>query len=526
MLSRRFGCVLALACGVALVPGPGWADVKMPAVFADHMVLQRQMPVPVWGWADPAEQVTVTLGEQAAKATAGAQGKWAVKIGPLAAGGPHELRIAGKNTVVIKDVLVGEVWLCSGQSNMAMTVRGCLNAKEDISAAKLDRIRHFRVGRGSSYMPESRCSGSWAVCSPATAGNFTATGYFFGRALHQALKVPIGLVNSSVGGTAIELWTNRLVSGTDPAKRKAITDLDANSDEVRKAREDYELQLERWTISVRTSKARRKPRKPAPPAALAALYRDNGALYNGMIHPLIPYGLRGAIWYQGESNAGRAYAYRRRQAAMIQGWREAWGQGEFPFLFVQLPNYLLRKDQPGDSTWAVLRESQLRTLAVPGTGMAVTIDIGEARNIHPRNKQDVGKRLALVALAKVYGKDVVYSGPVYEKMTVEGSGVRLHFGHVAGGLVAAGGEPLKGFAIAGADKKWVWADARIDGATVVVHSDEVAKPVAVRYAWAHNPQCNLTNKEGLPASPFRTDDWWVVTMPKPQGAAKPSGAAR
>ena len=244
------------------------------------------------------------------------------------------------------------------------------------------------------------------------------------------------------------------------------------------------------------------------------MFAHQGGLYNGMIQPLLPYGIRGAIWYQGESNARRGYTYRDQLAAMVQGWRQAWGQGNFPFGVVQLPNFRQRAARPADAAWAVLRESQAAILKLPATGLAVTIDVGEAGNIHPRNKQAVGRRLALWALGKVYGKTIVHSGPTYEKMSAEGGGVRIHFKHVAGGLAVSGQGPLKGFAVAGKDRKWVWADARIDGETVVVSSERVARPVAVRYAWGQNPECNLCNKEGLPAGPFRTDDWPVVTQPR------------
>ncbi len=369
------------------------------------------------------------------------------------------------------------------------------------------------MGRVSAGMPADDCGGSWAVCSPEAVGRFTATGYFFGRELHKRLDLPIGLLNSSVGGTPIEAWTNRrgLAPGQPVPKGP-----DPDSPEVRQARADYAIQLERWKAKLATTKdrrERRRIRRPRPPKALAELYAHNGNLYNGMIHPLLGYGIRGAIWYQGEANAGRGFAYRKKLPAMIQGWREVWGQGDFPFGVVQLPNFRRRADQPTDGSWAVVRESQALAMKLPNTGLAVTIDIGEAGNIHPRNKRDVGRRLALWALAKAYGKEVVHAGPVYEKMEIAGSKVSVHFRDESGGLLAKGGE-LKGFAVAGEDRKWVWARAEIDGSAVVVHSDEVPKPVAVRYAWANNPECNLYNKAGLPAGPFRTDTWPVVTQPK------------
>ena len=517
MLHRTVPSLLSVVFVIVLIPGPAPAEVRLPAVFSDHMVLQRQMPVPVWGWASPGEKVTVKLADQQAEATADKDGKWTVKIGPFEAGGPHELTVTGTKTLTIKDVLVGEVWLCSGQSNMAMVVRSCLNAAEDIQAANFPRIRHFRVARGSAYAPQADCRGAWAVCSPKTVSGFTAAGYFFGREVHKELKVPVGLLHSSVGGTPVESWTNRNGLEDNPARAPQIK----ITPEVLKARTEYAQVLKGWRDGLAASaNPRRRRRPPNPPKVLMDLYRHNGRLFNAMIHPLIPYAIRGATWYQGEANAGRGYAYRKRFAGLIQGWRHQWGQGDFPFLFVQLPNYRKRNAQPEDSSWPVLRESQAVTLRLPKTGMAVTIDIGEAGNIHPRNKQDVGRRLALVALAKFYGKEVVHSGPVYEKLAIEGGKVRLHFQHVGGGLTAKGGGLLKGFTVAGADRKWVWAEAAIDGKTVVVHSEQVPKPAAVRYAWAMNPECNLYNAEGLPAAPFRTDDWPVVTQPKPRPAGK------
>ena len=444
---KRFVTVLAVVC---LAASAG-ADVKLPAIFGDNMVLQRDIAVGVWGWAEVKERVTVTLGDQSKSTAADKDGKWSVKFDAMKAGGPIKMSVKGKNSVEFQNILVGEVWVCSGQSNMAMRVNGVLRAKEEAAAAKWPKIRMMTVPRKSAKTPQDNCGGSWAVCSPKTVAGFSATAYFFGRKLHEELKVPIGLINSSVGGTPIEQWTG--------------------------------------------------PQK-------------SGGLYNAMIAPLVPYAIRGAIWYQGERNArarnpGR---YADQLATMIGGWRGVWGQPgemrEFPFLWVQLPNFRNPQTKPVEpGGWVAVQEAMFKTLKVPNTGMAVTIDVGDARNIHPKNKQAVGQRLAIWALAMTYGQTIVRSGPLYKSMAVEGGKVVLKFDHVGGGLVAKGDGKLEGFAIAGADKKFVWADAKIAGETIVVSSAEVKSPVAVRYAWASNPKCNLYNKAHLPASPFRTDNW-------------------
>jgi sialate O-acetylesterase len=434
--------VLAVACAVSVAG----AEVKLPGVFGDHMVLQRDVAVPVWGWAEPGGEVTVTLAGQSQTAAADKDGKWSLRLNRMPAGGPYTLKVRGSSTLELGDVLVGEVWLCSGQSNMAMAVSGCNQYAEEQAAADLPKIRHFTVPRRNAQAPETTCGGAWTVCSPQTVGKFSGTAYFFGRTLHKELNVPVGLINSSVGGTPIEAWTGP---------------------------------------------------------------KDSGPLYNGMIAPLAPYAIRGAIWYQGERNAkvGQPEAYAAQLPALIGGWRGVWGQGDFPFLYVQLPNYTQPQQQPVENAgWVQIREAMLKTLAVPNTGMAVTVDLGEAGNIHPKNKQDVGKRLALWALAKTYGRDLVYCGPLYRSMRNEGDKIIVRFDQAGGGLVAKG-DQLKGFAIAGADKEFRWADAAIEGDTVVVRSPQVKDPAAVRYAWASNPDGNLYNKAGLPASPFRTDDW-------------------
>ena len=464
--------VLAAAATAAV------ADVKLPAVIGDHMVLQQGMKVPIWGWAEAGEKVTVKVGGRSATATTGNDGCWRVNLEPLKAGGPLKMTVAGKNTLTVDDILVGEVWVGSGQSNMEMNVGSSANAAQEIAAAEYPKMRLFTAAKVTAFTPQSDVKGSWSLCTPQTVGGFSAVAYFFGRDLARNLSVPVGLIHTSWGGTVCEAWMSREAAEADP-EFKPIAD--------RIVKPDANPEV--------------KPGDPNRPTVL----------YNAMIHPIIPFAMRGAIWYQGESNAGRSYQYRKLFPAMIADWRKDWGEGDFPFLFVQLANFMARKPDPGDSGWAELREAQSMTLSVPKTGQAVIIDIGDEKDIHPKNKQDVGRRLALAAGAVAYGKKIEYSGPVYESKTVDGGKVRLKFTHVGTGLVAKG-DKLTGFAVAGDDKKFVWADARIDGQTVLVWSDKVAAPAAVRYAWADNPECNLYNKEGLPASPFRTDDWPGVTI--------------
>ncbi|MCX5675360.1 MAG: sialate O-acetylesterase [Planctomycetota bacterium] len=504
------------------------ADVKLPAIIGSNMVLQADMKAPIWGWADPGEKVTVTLGDQKAEAAADKDGKWQVRLEAMKAGaGPLEMTVAGKNTLKLANILVGEVWICSGQSNMAMSVKSSGDSDKEIAEAKYPKIRLFKVANVTSDTPLTDVKGQWEECSPETVPGFSAAGYFFGRDLFKALGVPVGLVHTNWGGTPAEAWTSREGLESEPTLKPIYERYEQTLAAYPKAKESWEAVKDKriadWEKAAQKAKADGKaaPRKPGPPAAPGTGAGRPSCLYNGMIAPLIPLGIRGAIWYQGESNAGRPLEYRRLFPAMIQDWRKHWGQGEFPFLFVQLANFMARKDEPADSNWAALREAQTLTLALPKTGQAVIIDIGEGNNIHPKNKQDVGKRLALAALAGTYGKDVVYSGPMYESMKAEGDKVVLKFKHVGGGLVAKG-DKLTGFAIAGEDKKFVWADARIDGDTIVVSAKDVAKPAAVRYAWADNPDCNLYNKADLPACPFRTDDWPVGEAAPPQpGAPQP-----
>ena len=462
------------------------ADVQLASVFGDSMVLQRELPVPVWGQADPGEKVDVSFAGQSHSAETDQNGKWMVKLKPLKASGePATMTVSGKNKITLKDILVGEVWICSGQSNMEWPLRSSLNAKEEIAAADHPRIRLFNVpGHTTSPVARETCPGQWEVCQPQTTAGFSAVGYFFGRRLQQELNVPIGLVGSNWGGTRIEPWTS-------PAGFHSVPELKAIADEV-----------DAYTENTKVGG------------------RSPSAIYNAMIHPLAPFAMRGAIWYQGESNGNEGESYYHKTQALVNGWRRLFNP-ELAFYWVQLADFRKPTDNPeGGDGWAKLREAQRRSLGIRHTGMAVIIDIGQANDIHPRNKQDVGRRLAQWALHQTYRmQDVVPSGPLFRSHKVEGNTIRLSFDHVGSGLIVgkkAGLQAtqevpdgtLQRFAIAGKDRKWHWAEARIEGQTVVVTSPEVTSPVAVRYAYSMNPAgANLYNREGIPASPFRTDGW-------------------
>ena len=659
------------------------ADVKLPAIFSDHMVLEKTAKVPVWGKADPGEEVTITLDGQTVKTTAGADGKWQTVLNLATSGpGPFSMSVQGKNAITINDVVVGEVWVASGQSNMEWILRNTIDFDKEAAQSANPLLRQFLVKKATSATPLDECQGSWTIASPETSPNFSAVGYYFGKKLQNELKVPVGIINTSWGGTPSEAWTSlpsidtdsnlkagkenlyhRLSTYPDALKKwvtafgewlkttkredKPVADAakyaapEASTEGWKKVtlpgqvsaeglpgngavwlRADFErtepattpLGLDLGSIEgfesvywngelltslayqnypgsgfnrrggkysvpankVKTGKntlairvyspagpakfasepkvggkvssgdwvateefslpalsAEQQAAAPKPPSNPPQPQNIAGQLFNGMINPIVPYAISGAIWYQGESNAGRAVQYRTAFPLMITDWRKAWDQGDFPFYFCQLANYMAKKGAPGESAWAELREAQSQTLGLPNTGQAILIDIGESADIHPRNKKDVGERLALIALAKDYDQKVVFSGPVYDSLKVEDGKARLTFKHTDGGLVAkplpatydvmsregktaplvrnSPNSELEGFAICGEDKVWVWADAKIDGDSVVVWSDKVAKPVAVRYGWADNPNVNLYNGAGLPATPFRTDDFPAST---------------
>ncbi len=438
-----------LAVVVCLMGTQARADVTLPPIFSDHAVLQADRAVPVFGTAAPGEEVAVEFQSQKKTARADRDGKWLVRLDPLKAGGPFEMKIAGGNTVLLKDMLVGEVWIAGGQSNMRFPLSNATNGKEDATRANVPEIRFLRVG------------GRWQTCNPKSAPTFSAVAFYFAVALHQARKVPVGIVDNSVSG---ELAQNFM----SPDAFKADPEL-------------AEL------VRPHTSKT--------------------STQWKPLIEPVIPYGVRGVLWYQGEGNRDYPVTYRRLLPALIADWRKHWGQPDLPFLVVQLANYQERKAEPWEGKDCALREAQLKAVqATPHTALVVTIDLGIAKDVHYPNKKPVGERLALAARGAVYGEKIVYSGPIYQSAKFEEGKAIVSFRHVGGGLTAQG-DRLTGFLLCGADKKFHRADARIEGDKVVVSCAKVGMPIAVRYAWERNPECNLYNRQGLPASPFRSDDF-------------------
>ena len=500
MRKMKQWAAVCLAVCVAMAISVAWAEVKLPAVFSDNMVLQRDLAVPVWGWADTGEEVVVTCTGPtfAAKSNsfADANGKWFLKLNAMPVGGPYEMVVEGKNRITFKNVMLGDVWVCSGQSNMQWSVSQSDNPEEEIKNADYPNIRLITVPTKSAAVPQDNFDGKWVPCTPETVKNFSAVAYFFGRTLHNELgqKVPIGLLHTSWGGSSCETWI---------------------PEGVVEQYQDYAAIMQR-----RANHLKDNPN--------GGDNQQAGYLFNAMINPLLPYGIKGAIWYQGETNAGRAYQYRTLFPLMIQTWREVWGQGDFPFYFVQLANFNPDGDKVlGESAWAELREAQTMTLNLRNTGQAVIIDIGDSKDIHPRNKQDVGKRLALMALARDYpevrisgesGRQIdnrplfaAYS-PRFQSMSVKDDKAIINFVIIGGSLKTKDGGTVDGFIIAGTDRKFYVADAVIEGNRVIVSSPEVPNPVAVRYAWANDPACNLYGSNDLPVCPFRTDMWPGVTI--------------
>jgi len=512
----RYSVLLCLIAGGVV---PSRAEVTLPAVLSSHMVLQRDRPVPIWGKAAPGEEVTVAFNGQTVKAVADAGGKWMAKLAPMSAGGPFAMTIAGKNTLQLEDVLIGEVWFCGGQSNMAFYLENASNAEQALAQASDPELRVFNTKRTIADTPQFTAPGKWEASSPASMKQSSAVAYFFARKLREDLKVPVGLVHSSYGGTAAEVWVPHSVLESDPDFKPILeswADLNAEYPIAKKALAAQMPQIvAEYQQKVQEAKKNglAVPSEPkADPKGEPGSRDTPSGGYNGMIAPHLPFAIRGVIWYQGEANAPRGYQYRKLFPALIKSWREAWGEGDIPFLFVQLPN-IQRRAAGLPPEWPEVREAQLLTLKnAPNTGMAVAIDVGDPKNLHPKNKQPVGERLAALAEGMVYGKtEADFSGPIYRSCQMKGGKAVITFDHAQSGL-ASKDAPLQGFVIAGADKKFVSAEAVIDGATVVVSSPQVPEPVSVRYAWADNPTCNLFNQAGLPASPFRTDDWPESTV--------------
>ncbi len=649
-MKKRILFILAISISFPGISFLGYGAVTLPKLIGDNMIIQRNKPIIIWGWAAPDEKVTVQFKSQSKKATTDKSGKWKITFEPEQAGGPFQLVVKGKNTITINNILVGEVWVCSGQSNMEWTVHNSNNAAEEIRRGDFPQIRQFLVPKSVSATPkEDLPSGDWKLCTPEAVGDFTAVGYFFARELYNELKIPIGLINTSWGGTHSETWTSRAAFEQNEEFKQMISSMPLlDLDELSRKRKEQQIQtlskmgvtlpakgVEQWkevtfadsqwktmtapglweqqgladldgvvwfrksitldanaagkeatlelgmiddsdetflngkSVGATNNKYNEKRKYSIPAGILksganviAVRVTDTGGgggfhgdakdmklsiageneqslsgswgfmvesintilsgdpnsyptlLFNAMIHPILNSSIAGVLWYQGESNAGRAYQYRSAFPLMINDWRKHWKQGDFPFYFVQLASFNAENGtSEKGSAWAELREAQTMTLKLPRTGMAVTTDIGEANDIHPRNKQDVGKRLAAIALANDYGQKKVFSGPAFKALEVEGNKVRISFSGIGTGLLVKDKYGyLKGFEVAGTDQKFYYAKATIDGDIVIVSAEQVAKPVAVRFAWADNPEdANLFNKEGFPAIPFRTDDWKGIT---------------
>jgi len=494
---------LLLSLGAAMVAR---AELQLPALFSDNMVIQQGVPVTIWGWADEGEKVTVKLRGQEVSATT-RNLKWSLNLRPLeAGGGPGMLTIATETeTRTLTNVLVGEVWVCSGQSNMEWPLSRAFQPEADIAAATNMLIRLFRVPKEKAEAPTVRINSTWTESTPETAARFSAVGYYFGRDLQAARKVPVGLIQSDWGGSPAEVWMSREALEINDGYRTDI--LEAGD----KAWQRYQAAMVEFKTEKALANSKGEKFEKDPPKFG---WRPT-ELYNAMIAPLIPYAIKGAIWYQGESNAGRAEQYRTLFPDMIRNWRRDWGRDDFPFLCVQLAPWMAIQAQPQESAWAELREAQLlATKVVPKVGMAVITDVGDPKDIHPTKKQPVAARLALAARAMAYGEKIEFSGPLYREMKVADGKIILRFAHVGKGLEARDGE-LKGFAICGEDRKFVWAKAEIlPDNTVAVSSPELSNPVAVRFGWADYPVVNFWNKDNLPASPFRTDDFPLTTAGK------------
>jgi sialate O-acetylesterase len=526
-INRFLSYLLLLAL---ILAAPLHAKTRFAGIFGEQMVLQQEQPVPVWGWAEPGEKVTVTFAGQQKAATADADGKWMVKLDKLRANAEASpLTAAAAETVTITNVVVGEVWLCGGQSNMGLALSDCFNATEEIAAANDPQFRFAAVGSGGSVVPAPDIApAKWRVSTPETAASFAGTAYFFGRALRRELKVPVGLIEFDRGATGIEGWVP--LEGYRLCKEPVLQEMyrqaaswNPKSEIGKKAHEETFQKIEAWIPQAKAALAEKKPVPPEPlvPAPLGPMPGPTET-FNGTIHPLVPFAIRGAVWYQGESNPGEKLIYELKLRAMIIGWRAVWGQGDFPVYVVQLANegnIVTEPDEEINFRYVPVRDAQRRAVALPNTGLVVAIDLGEDANGHPRNKRDVGERAALWARAKLYGQKVPYSGPLYRSCKRDGDRMIISFDYADSGLMVADKDGLnpvkevpegvmKQFSVQGADGKWHWAEAKIEGKTVVVRSDKVPAPAAVRYAYSLNPKGpKLYNRDGLPASPFSTEKW-------------------
>ncbi len=512
--------VLGLA-GVSLLR----AELKLPAIISDRMVLQQKQANPIWGWETPGATVKVTFAGQSHTATAGPDGRWTVKLAPVAANAtPQTLTIAASTTRTLQDVLVGEVWMCSGQSNMQWGLAQMTHGDIEGAATNHPNLRLITVPLVGTQELKTDFRGQWEAATPATAKAFSAIGLLYGRYLHEILNVPVGLIDNAWGGSAAEAWVRRETIEREP-RFKALMEATVKRETEtlsEKGKADSAAAMERWKEASAKAKADGKAAPAAPAQWLSGNARP-GNIFAGMVHPTLGYGMKGVIWYQGESNASRAFEHGDLFPFLIEQWRKEQGQGDFSFYWVQLADFQATKSEPGESAWAELRESQTKTLRLPNTGQAVIIDVGEGRDIHPRNKYDVASRLVRWALVKDYGMTFPYRSPEFKTLAIEGDKATLTFDCFGSFLRAFDTTEVKGFAVCGADKVWHWATGKVVGRDKVeVVSAQVANPVAVRYAWADNPVCNLFSNDGLPATPFRTDDFELTTKPKPAVAAAPT----
>lgn len=532
----KFALCLSLLLSAAALH----AELRLPAIVGDNMVLQQKQVNPIWGWDAPGTEVTVKFAGQTKIAKADDKGKWTVKLDAVPANAqPATISIQGTTSKELKNVLVGEVWICSGQSNMSFSVDRTVTADLDIAQAKYPNIRLISVPAVGTQEIQDDFKGQWEECSPTTVGPFAAVGYHYGRVLHEMLGVPVGLIDNAWGGSACEAWVRRDLLEKDARFKDIIarwqkTESTFTQAAFDKQVADHKAKAEAWAVARKEALKAGKPlppNLPRPPLNPMTGQHRPGNLYAGVLHPTIGYGIKGVIWYQGESNASRAKEYRDLFPFMIQHWRNEWKQGDFPFYWVQLADFKAYTTEPGDSDWAELREAQTLTMSkLPHTGQCVITDLGEANDIHPRNKRDVAERLARWALVKDYGLKLPYSSPTYKDVKFEGNKAILTFDHAETGLRVVDMDEARGFAICGEDRKWVWADATIlpdypgqsprtpRGNQITVSSKQIAKPVAVRFAWADNPVVNVYSAEGLPLTPFRTDDFPMITDP-----ANPAG---
>jgi len=494
--------------------------LRLPSIIGDHMVLQQNQANPIWGWDAPGAKVTVTFAGQTKTAEAGADGKWTIKLEAIPANSqPQTLKIVGSETREISDVLVGEVWMCSGQSNMGFQLSGDWNGDLEALASKLPNLRLIRVPQVGTQDLQTDFKGAWRASTPESASGFSAVGFFFGRYLHQVLGIPVGLIDNAWGGSAAEAWVRRESLEKETVfqglmERTVATEKNLSSEG---SKTNFETQLAKWRVEADAAKAagRPVPRQPVSPQAWLTGNARPGNIFGGVVFPTLGYGIKGVIWYQGESNAGRAYEYASLFPFLIEQWRKEWGQGDFPFYWVQLADYRAEKAEPGESDWAELRESQTKTLRLPNTGQAVIIDLGEGKDIHPRNKYAVGARLARWALAQDYGIKVPFRSPEFKSLEIITNSVVAAFDCFGSSLRTFDVEEAHGFAVCGSDRIWHTAKASLQGSDRVrIWCDQVENPVAIRYAWADNPVCNVYTKDGLPLTPFRSDDFEMTTKPK------------